>query len=420
MTDQDIRFDTDFARGLFPEPCWNWSFFDNAGGAYVPESVIDRLTGYMRECQVQPGGPFGPGKDAKERMDLGHASMAALIDAAPDEVVIGPSTSINVYVLSKALRPLWADGDRVIVSDQNHEANAGPWHRLAETGIEVVVWPVDPVSGRLSAADLEPLLNERTRLVAFPHVSNLAGEVNDVAAITRLVHDAGAQVCVDGVAFAPHRAIEVKAWDVDYYLFSFYKLFGPHIGCLYGKRDLLLASRNQYHFFIGEARTTYKLNPAGPQHEIIASLTGIADYITALCEHHFPAPFNSLHQQAKAVSGLVEAREDELCERFLAFLASKSRVRLVGPGADDVSGGGAIRVPTFAFTVEGMASASIPPLLEAERAVIGHGDFYARRLVDALGLDPADGVVRASMVHYTSDADVDRLIAGLDRVIPDS
>ena len=416
MIDNDIRFDTAFARGLFPAPCWDWSFFDNAGGSYVPESVIARLTSYMRECQVQPGGPFGPGKDARERMDLGHDTMAALIGAEHDEVVIGPSTSINVYVLSKALRPLWSDGDRVIVSDQNHEANAGSWHRLAETGIEVVVWPVDPVTGRLSADDLVPLLNDRTRLVAFPHVSNLVGEVNDVAALTALVHDAGAQVCVDGVAFAPHRAIEVKAWDVDYYLFSFYKLFGPHIGCLYGKRDLLRAARNQYHFFIGEERTTYKLNPAGPQHEIIASLTGIADYITALCEHHVEAPLNSLHHQAKAVSGLVEARENDICRRFLDFLAAKPRVRLLGLGAGDEGP----RVPTFAFTIDGMASAEVPPLLEPDRVVVGHGDFYARRLVDALGLDAEDGVVRASMVHYTSDADIDRLITGLDRVIPDS
>lgn len=414
MTSTDTTFDVDFARSLFPSTCWDWSFFDNAGGSFVPESVIERLTAYMRECQVQPGGPFGPGKDAQERMDLGHASMAALIDATPGEVVIGPSTSINVYVLARALRPLWSEGDRVIVSDQNHEANAGSWHRLAETGIEVVVWPVDPETGRLSVAELEPLLTERTRLVAFPHVSNLVGEINDVAGITRVVHEAGALVCVDGVAFAPHRAVEVKAWDVDFYLFSFYKLFGPHIGCLYGRRELLRKAKGQHHYFIGEENTSYKMNPAGPQHEIIASLTGIADYIEALAAHHVEGPLNNLHQKAKAVSDLVEARENEICARFMDFLASKPRVRLLGVNAGDEGK----RVPTFAFTVDGVKSSDVPPQLEPARAAVGSGHFYAHRLVKALGIDPEDGVVRASMVHYSSDGDIDRLIGGLDRVIP--
>jgi len=414
MSDRNA-FDTDYARGLFPEPCWDWGFFENAGGSFVPNSVIERLTSYMRECQVQPGGPFGPGADAQARMDLGHRTMAAMIGVEPEEVVIGPSTSINVYVLANALRPLWADGDRIVVADQNHEANAGAWHRLADRGIEVVVWPVDPVTGRLDPAALPGLLNDRTRLVAFPHVSNLVGEINDVPAITQVVHDAGAMVCVDGVAFAPHRAIEVKAWDVDFYLFSFYKVFGPHIGCLYGKHERLLAARNQSHYFISEDRTSYKLNPAGPQHEIISSLTGIGDYIEALYEHHFRTPLNNLHQKAKALSGLVEAHENELTEKFLAFLGSKKRVRLYGTGAGDPTP----RAPTFAFSVDGMASAEIPPRLESDRVVVGSGNFYAHRLVTALGLDPEDGVVRASMVQYTSHDDVDRLIAGLDRAIPD-
>lgn len=409
------EFDVDYARGLFPPRCWDWSFFDNAGGSFVPESVIERLTSYMRECQVQPGGPFGPGKDAQERMDLGHTKMASLIDTTPDEVVIAPSTSINVYVLAKALRYGWSEGDRIIVSDQNHESNAGSWHRLAETGIEVVVWPVNPVTGRLSVDDLMPLLTDRTRLVTFPHVSNLVGEINDVVGITKVVHDAGAQVCVDGVAFAPHRAIEVKAWDVDFYLFSFYKLFGPHIGCLYGKREHLLQMKGQHHYFISEEQSSYKMNPAGPQHEIIASLSGIADYIEALAAYHVDEQPNSLHHKAKTVSALVEGRENELCARFMDFVASKPRIRLLGLNAGDEG----YRVPTFAFTVDGMASASVPPQLEPERAAVGSGHFYAHRLVKATGIDPEDGVVRASMVHYTADADMDRLITGLDRVIPD-
>lgn len=407
------EFDVDFVRGLFPDPCWEWSFFENAGGSYVPQSVIDRLTAYMSECQVQPGGNFPVAAKAQARMDEGHDLMAAMIGADPEEVSVSPSTSFNVYVLANALRPLWNDGDEVVVANQNHEANAGPWHRLADRGITVREWKVDSVTGRLNPADLDGLLTDKTRLVAFPHVSNLAGEVNDVSLITQKVHDAGAQVCVDGVAYAPHRAIDVKAWDVDFYLFSFYKIFGPHMGCLYGKRERLLEAKNQYHFFHGEEALPYKMNPAGPQHEMFAALVGIADYFDAVYNHHFDQPANSLHERVKAVFELASAHEETHAKRFLEFMATKPNVRIIGP-TDPASG---TRAATFAFTVEGRASAEIPPLTVEDKVGIASGNFYAYRLVQGVGLDPEDGVVRASMLQYTSDGDVDRLINCLDRIL---
>ena len=187
------------------------------------------------------------------------------------------------------------------------------------------------------------------------------------------VHEAGALVCVDGVAFAPHRAMEVGTWNVDFYLFSCYKLFGPHIGCFYGKRELLRTARGQHHYFIGEDQLPGKMNPAGPQHEIIASLAGIADYIDALAEHHFKVPPDGLNQRACAVSTLVEARENDICTKVLDFLAHKSRVRLLGLTADSSNSRPGHRVPTFAFTVEGMASADVPARLEADRTVVASG-----------------------------------------------
>ncbi|NQV46041.1 MAG: aminotransferase class V-fold PLP-dependent enzyme [Rhodospirillales bacterium] len=407
------EFDVDFVRNLFPQPCWEWSFFENAGGSYVPQSVIDRLTAYMSETQVQPGGHYPLAAKAQARMDEGHDLMAAMIGADPDEVSVSPSTSFNVYVLAQALRPLWDEGDTIIVADQNHEANAGPWHRLAQTGINVVEWKVDAVTGLLDPADLDGLMNERTRLVAFPHVSNLVGEINDVAAITRQVHAAGARVCVDGVAYAPHRAIDVKAWDVDFYLFSFYKIFGPHMGCLYGKREHLLEAHNQYHFFHGEKALPYKMNPAGPQHEMFASLVGIADYFDTVYNHHHDTPANNLHERVKAVFELAARHEEALSTRFLDFLYTKPDVRLIGTSSPDH----ATRAPTFAFTVKGRPSADIPPLTLDDKVAVSHGNFYAYRLTQALGLDPDDGVVRASMMQYTSFDDVDRLIKVMDRIL---
>ena len=407
-------FDVDFSRSQFPTGVWDYPFFENAGGSFVPTSVIDRLTAYMTESQVQPGALYPASDLASRRMDEGHRLMAEMIGAAPDEVTVSASTSINVYVLSHALRPLWQEGDEVIVAIQNHEANSGSWRRLADTGIKIIDWPVDPITGAMDTDTLAGLLTDKTRLVAFPHVSNILGALNDVPAITRMVHDAGAMVCVDGVAYAPHRAVDVKAWDVDFYLFSFYKVFGPHMGCLYGKKERLLEAHGQYHYFIGEDETAKKLNPSGPQHEMIASLTGIADYFETLASHHLPTPPNSLHDRVKAIYALAAVHEETQARRFIDFVSSKPKLRLIGPD----SGDGDIRVPTFSFVADGLKSAEVCRRMLDFKVGVSHSHFYAKRLVEAVGItDSEDGVVRASMAHYTSEDDVTRLIQGLDQIL---
>jgi len=406
--------DLDFVRAQYPETCWQWAFFENAGGSYVPNSVIKRMTAYMTETQVQPGPNFPVAARALARMNDGHARMAAMIGAETDEVVIAPSTSINAYVLANALRPQWQPGDEVIVAIQNHEANSGTWRRLSEFGIKILDWPVHPETGSLDISLLDDLLTDRTRLVAFPHVSNILGEINNVPAITAKVHDAGALVCVDGVAYAPHRAVDVKAWDVDFYLYSFYKIFGPHMGCLYGKKDLLVGAANQSHYFFDADDTTHKLNPAGPQHEMIASLVGIADYRDALAAHHLAEAPNDPLERTKAVFQLIAGHEEKLAATFCDFLTSKPGVRIIGPTTADQTA----RVATFSFTTEKHISAAVPPITMANWVGLSNGHFYAKRLIEAVGIDdPDDGVIRVSMAHYTTEADVEKLIAVLDPVL---
>ena len=411
------ELDLDFVRRRFPalgdERTGAWAFFENAGGAYVPDSVIDRVRAYMTETQVQPGASYEASARAAERMADGQRLMAAMINAEADEVIIGPSTTANVYVLAQALRPLFGPGDELIVTDLDHEANNGAWRRLAGCGVTVREWRVDPSTAGLEVANLEALLSERTRLVCFSHCSNVTGVFNDAARITELAHAAGALVCVDGVAYAPHRAVDVKALDADFYALSLYKLYGPHLGLLYGKRQHLLDAPGQNHFFIGEDQIPLKLNPGGPNHELTAALAGVADYFDALYGHHFPGPENSLNRRLRAVFGLIAAHEEKLGRRFVDFLSSKPGVRLLG-GRTGAAEEGA---PTFSFLVDGRRSADIPPRLEGARVAIGSGHFYAYRLMEALGIDPEDGVVRASMVHYNSEEEVDRMIRALDSVI---
>lgn len=407
--------DLDFVRRQFPALANGWTFFENAGGTYAPRSVVERLKSYMDETQVQPAWSFGPSADAAERIRNGRRLMAELINAEPDELIVGPSTTLNIYLLAQALRPLFKAGDEIIVTDLDHEANNGAWRRLAEFGITIKEWRIDPATGELPEAGLDALLCDRTRLVCFSHCSNVVGWVNDVGRLVRKIHDAGAMACVDGVAHAPHQPIDVKALDVDFYAFSIYKLFGPHQGLLYGKRAHLLEARGQNHFFIGEDQIPLKLLPGGVNHELTASLVGVADYFDALYAHHFDQPANSFGARARAVYGLMAAHEMAIVEPLLAFLRDRPGVRLIGRST--VADGR--RAPTVSFAVEGRRSEDIATALEQRHIAVGWGDFYARRCVEALGLlsDGKDGVVRFGLAHYNTAEEVGNAITALDEII---
>jgi len=404
----------DFVRGLYPDPCWNWAFFENAGGSYVPESVIIRVADYMRETQVQPGANYQASAKAAERIANGQRLMAELIGAAADEVIIGPSTTMNVFVLAKALGGMFTPGDEIIVTNLDHEANIGAWRGLAGDGMGIREWPVNTETGNLEIETLDGLLGDRTRLVCFSHCSNIVGRINDAKAITQRVHDAGALVAIDGVAYAPHRSLDVKALDADFYMLSLYKLFGPHVSLLYAKRGHLEKVPGQNHFFLND-RIPLKLNPGGPNHEFTAALAGIADYFEALAGHHLDQPPNTFKARTDAVFALMTSHENGLAAGFNEFLSSKPNVRQLGSD----TGNSEARTPTFSFTVKGRPSAEIPPLLETDKVAIGCGNFYAPRLLAALGVGEENdrAVLRVSMAHYNTKDEVDRLIAALDEAI---
>jgi len=411
------ELDVSFVREQFPPLANGWAFLENAGGSYVPRQVIDRITAYMSETQVQPGAAYGPSASAFERVDGARRLMADMINAREDEIVIGPSTTLNVYVLANALRPLFREGEEIIVTNQDHEANGGAWRRLSEFGLVIREWQVDPETGELDPADLDKLLTDRTRLVCFPHVSNIVGSVNDVALITKKAHDAGAWVCVDGVAYAPHRRMDVKAWDVDFYLFSFYKLYGPHIACLYGKRGSIAAGRNQNHYFFGEEAVPQKLNPGGMMHEAGAGLQGVADYLDGVYWHHARGAKENaamlFQSRLNHVFQLFADHEERVSAPVVAYLTGRDDVRLLGRHTSDQHE----RMPTFSFTVKDKTSAEVVAALHRRNVACNHHHFYAKRLLDAVGVDADDGVVRASLVHYNSRADVVRLIDALDAAL---
>jgi cysteine desulfurase family protein (TIGR01976 family) len=406
-------FDVGFARSYFPALSSEWALFDNAGGSVAPRPVIERVGDYMTRLHVQLGASYALSQEATERVRAGQRAAAELVNASEDEVILGPSTTMNAMVLASALAPGLRAGDEIVVTNLDHEANIGAWRRLEARGAVLKEWRFNPDTCALETGDLDRLLTDRTRLVCFTHCSNFVGTIHDVAAITKRVHQAGALVCVDGVAFAPHRRVDVAALDVDFYLLSLYKVYGPHLGLLYGKRAHLLALPSQNHFFLDDEPLPYRFEPGNVNHELTASLPGILEYLDALHDRLAPGAGGDRAARLGRVFARIAEHEERLAGRLLDFLRSKRGVRVIGQATADR----ATRAPTIAFTVPGRDASEIPPELDRARIAVRYGHFYAYRAIRDLGLLERGGVVRASMVHYNTEEEVDRLIRGLDAAI---
>jgi cysteine desulfurase family protein (TIGR01976 family) len=397
--------DLEFVRQQFPafkEPSLQGqAFFENAGGSYTCQPVIDRLTRFYHQRKVQPYAPYEAAQLAGAEMDEARARMAGLLGVATDEVSFGPSTTQNTYVLAQAFRKFMQPGDAIIVTNQDHEANTGPWRRLEDEGFEVREWKVDPQTGHLNIEDLKKILDDKVRLLCFPHCSNVVGEINPVAEITALAHAAGAFVCVDGVSYAPHGFADVGALGADIYLFSAYKTYGPHQGVMVIRRALGEALPNQAHYFNGDV--LYKrFTPAGPDHAQVAACAGMADYIEALAKHHGIAPMQ--------VHDVMRAHEIKLLQPVLDHLKDRNDLRLIGPATAET------RAPTVAVSLRGSASEAASKLAE-HGIMCGGGDFYAKRALTALGVDLDKGVLRLSFTHYTTEEEISQLLGALDQVL---
>jgi cysteine desulfurase family protein (TIGR01976 family) len=405
--------DLDFVRSLFPafsEPSLQgFAHFENAGGSYACGPVIERLDRYYRQTRVQPYHDFPASREAGHQMDSARSRMAAWLNVATEEVHFGPSTSQNTYVIAQALRQHLKPGDEVVVTNQDHEANIGAWRRLESAGIVVREWKIDADSGELDPDDLDTWLCPRTRVVAFTHCSNVVASINPVRELTDRIHAAGAIAIVDGVSYCPHGLPDIPALGADIYLFSLYKVYGPHLGVMFMGRKLNAELPNQGHFF-NATRPTYRFTPAGPDHAQIAASNGVIDYFEAVYQHHVGKPASAT-EQAAAVRKLLRDQETLLLQPLLDFMHEHPRIRVIGRR------NATQRAPTVAFTVDGVSSADLATRLSGKKLGVGAGDYYANRLLEALGIDPGKGALRASFVHYTTADEVSRLIEALDALI---
>lgn len=405
--------DIDYVRSQFPALSSGYAYLDNAGGSAVLKPVADRITDYLLNSAVQLGASYSESVEAGARVMAARESVAQLINARyPEECVMGGSTTHLLQILCRAIAPSIQPGDEIVVTNCDHEANIGPWVRLCEErGATLRVWEVSPDSLELELSDLDGLLNEKTRYVAMTHASNILGSVNPVAEVARKVHAAGGKLCVDAVAYAPHRLVDVRASGADYYVFSFYKTFGPHFAVLWGKREALLELPSLNHFFIGQDVIPYKLQPGNLNYELSYGCIGISDYLIDIGQRLGAS--GTPRQLMQAAFDAFEVQEDLLAETLLAFLRETPGVRIIGKSR--VTHGD--RVPTISFVVDGVQSEDIVRRVDNHRMGIRFGDFYARRLIEQLGLTRHGGVVRVSIAHYNSVDELNRLVEHLAQAI---
>lgn len=402
----------DLVRAEFPALQDGCVYLDNAGGSQVLKRVADRVSDYLLTSSVQLGASYAQSQAAGERVLAARRSVAQLINApADDEVVMGGATTSLMFLFTQALLPGVKPGDEIVVTNTDHEANIGCWMRLRQAGAVVKVWEVNPQTLALDLAELDRLLSPRTTWVAMTHASNILGTVNPVAEVAQRAHAVGARLCVDAVAYAPHRLVDVQASGADAYVFSFYKVFGPHYAVLWLKRDLLLGLPSLNHYFIGPEVVPYKLQPGNVNYELSYGCIGISDYLVHV--GNTLGATGTERQKMQAAFDAFEAHENLLAERLLAYLRSKPSVRVIGH--DSATDGQ--RVPTISFVAGQQSSEAIVRHVDQYGIGIRFGDFYAKRLIEALGLQAQGGVVRVSIAHYNTLDEIDRLIQHLDEVI---
>ncbi|MBT6534400.1 MAG: aminotransferase class V-fold PLP-dependent enzyme [Marinovum sp.] len=407
-----MMLDIDFVRSNFPafeqSNLEGLAFFENAGGSYTCRQVIDRLYRFYTQRKVQPYGPYEPAQLGGAEMDEARERLAALMGVETDELSFGPSTTQNTYVLAQAFGQWMQPGDAIVVTNQDHEANSGPWRRLADRGIEVREWRINAETGHLDPKDLAALLDDKVRLVCFPHCSNVVGEINQVADICAMAQAVGAFACVDGVSYAPHGLPNVAQMGADIYLFSSYKTYGPHQGIMVIRRALGETLPNQGHYF-NQGSLYKRFTPAGPDHAQIAASAGMADYFDALYEHHFNEQVSPAVRGA-AVHTLMREQEKMLLQPILNYLRQKNSVRLLGPDQAEN------RAPTVAVDL-GKPANDVAQKLSDYGIMAGGDNFYAVRALEGMGIDPDQGVLRMSFVHYTEQAEIDKLLNALDDII---
>ena len=385
-------------------------YLDNAAGTQVPRQTIDRIVDFFYRFNSNTG-VFNP--TSVEVDALYDEAVHAMADflGTPDsgEVLIGANMTTLTYQLSRSLGHQFAPGDEIIISRMEHEGNVSPWLQMAEDNDLVVKWlEFDRDTWRVEPALLEPLLTERTRLMALNYASNLTGGVNDVKVLTKMAQDAGAMVYVDAVQYASHRLIDIKDLSCDFLACSPYKFYGPHLGVVYGKRERL-ESLHAYKLRCASEELPFRFSLGTPAFELIAGLMGTLDYFQWLAgQVGVSGGRRQLFQGAYAAMG---DHEDALSEELLAGLTAIPGLTM--QGASTLTN----RVATFSFTHEKHPASAVARELSAAGVYCHWGDNYAFEVARALELDPHEGVLRLGVGHYNTSGEINEALSAIEGVL---
>jgi cysteine desulfurase family protein (TIGR01976 family) len=392
-------------------------FLDNPGGTQIARQSLERITGYLVDSNANHGGNFATSRDSDAVVDAARAAAADLLNAAlPEEVVLGPNMTSLTFRISRALAPTFHPGETLVVTRLDHDANVSPWVRMAEDrGMRVRWVDFDPETGMLDMNDMRRAMQEKPRLVAAGYASNALG--------TAMAKEAGALTYIDAVQYAPHGPIDVQQLGCDFLVCSAYKFFGPHVGVLYGRYDLLESLR-AYRVRPAPALPPGKFETGTNNFEGIAGLLGAIEYLEwvgktfggELLDLYAGeyGPRTGRRATLKAAMSAIRSYETEISRAMLRTLHAIRGVRIYGPAeTEDV----ALRVPTFSFTKEGYSAQALACHLDTRGINTWDGNFYAINVTERLGLEaPNLGLLRAGAVHYNTLDEIDRFGAALEEL----
>src|SRR5438105_1682121 len=376
------------------------AYFDGPGGTQVPRTVVEAMNDYLYQHNANTHWAYPTSEETDAIIDSARSVLADFLNASPTEIVFGPNMTALTFHLARALGRGYERNDEIVVTELDHHANVAPWRALEkEHGVKVRTVKMIPETGELDWEDFSRQLNERTKLVAIGAASNALGTINNVRRAAEMAHSLGAQIFVDAVHYVPHEPVDVRDWNCDFLACSAYKFYGPHIGILYGRNDLL--GSLDFPKLLPAPDTPPERAETGTQnHEGIAGAAAAVDFLASL------APGGTRRERLRAALEQLHERGGALITQAWNGLREMERVRLYGPPP------GNTRTPTIAFTVNGLPSIDVAKKLAEGGIFLSHGDFYAMTVVERLG-QMTHGIVRAGGACYTTSQAVARLLAGV-------
>ncbi len=414
-----MTYDVQEIRSHFPALQSGAIFFDGPGGTQVSQQVIDAVCEYYKSSNANTHGAFATAQRSDQIIAGARSALADFLNApSPDQIVFGPNMTTLTFNISRALGRTLNSGDEIIVTHLDHDADISPWLALQERGAVIRWVNIHPEDCTLDLAEFESLLSDKTRLVAVGGASNAVGTVNDLKTIVPMAHAAGARVFVDAVHLAPHVPIDVQALDCDMLACSVYKFYGPHLGVLYGKRELL-DRLPAYKVRPADNQPPHKFETGTQNHEGIAGAHAAVEYLAAV-GMKYGEPFAKSYQhldgrrrQLKTALAAIKAYEKELFARLMTGLVEIPGIRIYGitdhKRFDQ-------RTPTVAFTLNGLTPRAIAEHLGRENIYVWDGNYYALAVMERLDLEAHGGAVRVGLAHYNTAQEVDRFLQVLNRI----